>query len=462
MTAAFDEWAAKIPRLAHVSDAAAPEDPAQAAVRLAQAGFGEQYAVYERRGTWYFAAGPAGVLTVDSARVSAHADGFTRALPTSGAPLERVAEALAALPGGWRGYGWAAFELGHLIHAKPEDTGDDPLFHLMIPLVEVELTPGRARIRSATGQDLRRAAKLLAQPDPAPPDSAVPSAANGSAAADTGPEAYRRAVAHTVHDIQARRLDKAVLSRVLPLPDGLELDLFASYLAGRRANTPARSFLLDLGGWRAAGFSPETVVEIDGNGRVSTQPLAGTRALGPDAAENRRLRDDLLADPKEVHEHAVSVRLAFEEISGICRPGSVCVEEFMAVRERGAVQHLASRVTGALRGGLSPWSAFAAVFPAITATGVPKPAALEVIRHRESEPRGLYAGAVFMAGADGSLDAALTLRTVFQRGGRSWLRVGAGIMGQSTPDREWEETCEKLRSVTPHLRTRPHPTARNP
>jgi anthranilate/para-aminobenzoate synthase component I len=127
----------------------------------------------------------------------------------------------------------------------------------------------------------------------------------------------------------------------------------------------------------------------------------------------------------------------------------------MTVRERGSVQHLASRATGRLADDRGPWDAFAALFPAITATGCPKPEALRTISRYESEPRGLYAGAVFTVDAGGSLDAALVLRTVFQRDGRSWLRAGAGVMGQSTPEREWEESCEKLRSVAPHLRHRP-------
>ncbi|NED80675.1 salicylate synthase, partial [Streptomyces sp. SID11233] len=153
---------------------------------------------------------------------------------------------------------------------------------------------------------------------------------------------------------------------------------------GRRRNTPARSYVLDLGGYRAAGFSPETVLEVAENGRVSTQPLAGTRAYGRDQAENERRRTELISDPKEIHEHAVSVRQACAEMAAVCGAGSVVVEEFMAVRPRGSVQHLASRVTGRLRPDAGVWDAFASLFPAITATGVSKPAALRALaRHEE-------------------------------------------------------------------------------
>lgn len=267
-----------------------------------------------------------------------------------------------------------------------------------------------------------------------------------------GTAAYGRAVSRTVRDIRAGLLEKAVVSRQVPLPAEPRPDFPATYLAGRRANTPARSYVLDLGGYRAAGFSPETVLEVEDDGRVSTQPLAGTRALGADPAENERRRAELLSDPKEIHEHAVSVRLAWEEMAAVCRPGSVVVEEYMAVRPRGSVQHLASRVTGRLRPDAGPWDAFASLFPAITATGVSKRAALQALARHEEGPRGLYGGAVFRGSTSGALDAALVLRTLIGAGDEAWLRAGAGVTAQSSPERETEETCEKLRSVAPYLR----------
>ncbi len=452
--AAWDSWADGLPAPGPAHTAQAPEDPAEAAVRLARSGLGGEYVVYERAGVWHYAAGPAATVTLDAEAVTARCGNRSVTRPLGAATLEQVADALARLPHrDWRVYGWAAFELAHLLHPDTGDVGRDPLFHLMLPTTEVALTPGTARIRTTDPEHIPLVAKALAGP----------TGADGEVLTDveellaSGSEPYQHAVARTVDDIRAGLLQKAVLSRPLPLPAHTPApDLTATYLAGRRANTPARSFLLDLGGWRAAGFSPETVVEVEaGTRRVSTQPLAGTRALGPSPEETARLRADLLADPKEIHEHALSVRRAVEELTGISGQGTVSVEEFMTVRERGSVQHLASRAAGRLADDRSPWDAFAALFPAITATGCPKPEALRAIGRYESEPRGLYAGAVFTADADGLLDAALVLRTVFQRDSRSWLRAGAGVMGQSTPEREWEETCEKLRSVAPHLRHSP-------
>jgi len=454
------EWAQAVPVPGYTAVLDAPDDPARAAAHLARscsAGLGDQYVVYEQAGVWYFATGSAVTLTLDAMQVTARAGQRAWTAATGGRPLEAITEALSALKrtaGGLHVYGWAAFELGHLLHGDPASAGTQPLLHLLVPSLEVAISPGSAKLRAVDDAHDEMVSTLLRE-------ASGPEAAGGTTRTMTKPDterlitagasAYRTAVAGGVGDIRAGLIDKTVLSRAVPLPAGVRPDLPASYLAGRRANTPARSLLVNLGGVRAAGFSPETVVEVDADGRVSTQPLAGTRALGPDPTENARLRKDLLADPKEVREHTISVRLACEEMEEICRPGSVVVEEFLAVEERGSVQHLASRVSGWLRDGLGPWPAFAALFPSITATGVPKTAALEAVTRHEPGPRGLYGGAVFRAGTDGSLDAALVLRTLFADADRAWLRAGAGVMRESTPEREYEETREKLRSVAPYL-----------
>jgi yersiniabactin salicyl-AMP ligase len=230
-----------------------------------------------------------------------------------------------------------------------------------------------------------------------------------------------------------------------------ELDIVASYIAGRRANTPARSFLLSLDNLKAAGFSPETVVEVNREGWVSTRPLAGTRSTGCNAEEEIKLREELLHDSKEIHEHAVSVKLAFEELCSVCSAESVGVCDFMSVCRRGTVQHLASRVKGRLKDGYNAWHAFTALFPAVTATGIPKQESIEAIGRLESQPRNLYSGCVMIVDRDGAMDAALVLRTVFQKNKKAWLHVGAGIVDMSIPAREAEETCEKIRSVSQHL-----------
>ncbi|ROO87217.1 mycobactin phenyloxazoline synthetase [Actinocorallia herbida] len=402
----------------------------------------DPHVVYERHGVWTFAAGAAAELRLDRERVTLVHGGTVREEPTGPHPLRQVAALLSGLP--WRrAYGWAAFELAHLLHGSAAAAGSGTLLHLLVPEREIVLGPDGAVDASGEGTRAEYAAALA---DPAPP-AAPPH--DPAPFREVGADAYKAAVSRAVADINAGLLEKVILSRVVPVPG--EIDLPATYVAGRRGNDPARSFLLDLGGVRAAGFSPETVTEVAPDGSVSTQPLAGTRSLVGDPETDLAHRRELLADPKEVFEHAISVRLAQDELRGLCRDGSLHVSEFLDVKERGSVQHLASRVSGVLADGVGPWDALAALFPAVTASGIPKPPALDLIARHESEPRGLYSGAVFAADADGGLDAALVLRSVYSRDGRTWLRAGAGVVAMSTPERELEETNEKLLSVSRFL-----------
>jgi salicylate synthetase len=449
---ALHDWAARVPTALHRASLPYQGDPLTAAVGLITAGLGTPYLLYERAGLLHVAAGSAAELGATATRVTAEAAGSTWVVPAAGSPLGPIAEAFRVLnetqPDGRRAYGWAAFELAYLMHGVGRLDGQEKeLIRLFVPNVDVTLSPGRITIEATTENWQRKAMSLLSSMSPA---DATRDRGDEDATAED-PHGYRAAVAAAVADIRADLLDKVVLSRPVALT-GAPVDLPATYLAGRRANTPARSFLLDLGGWQAAGFSPETVIEADRGGRVTTQPLAGTRALGPDPAANHRLRRELLTDPKEVHEHAISVLLARQELVDVCRPDSVVVEEFMEVKERGSVQHLGSRVAGLLRGDRGPWDAFGALFPAVTATGAPKREALAALARYEQGPRGLYGGAVIAADTQGELDAALVLRTIFHHDGRTWLRAGAGVTTESRPDREFEETREKLRSIAPHLR----------
>ena len=406
------------------------EDPLCLMARLSRSGLFDQYMVYEHGSEWSFAGG---VL----ASVGLGADERD---------LTAVEEQLAAVPvEDWRAYGWAKFELGVVLAGGDAGDGDGAnLLHLVVPSSEVRTEGGAVLVRSMDHGQLERLVRLIRTPG----EDAVTETAEriDLALEDTGN--YRAAVAAALLEIGADSpLKKVILSRRVPIP--VPVDLTATYVAGRRANTPARSFLLNLGGIRATGFSPETIVEVTGDRHVATHPLAGTRARTGAAAEDARLRADLLSDPKEVHEHAISVKWALEDLAVVC--DETQVTEYLAAEERGTVHHLASTVTGRLREGQSSWQAFAALFPAVTASGIPKILAYPLIRCFEGRPRGLYAGAVLTCDSAGNLDAALVLRTLFEQGGCYWLQAGAGIVQQSRPEREHEETCEKLRSVAQYL-----------
>ncbi|CAI7975799.1 mycobactin phenyloxazoline synthetase [Frankia sp. Hr75.2] len=423
------------------------QSPQAAAAGLAR-GLAAPFVLYERDGEWSCGSGVLAEVVLGATEVRHRTgSGDWRSEPTGATPLRQVADVLGGLEAtGWRAYGWAAFELSLLLQGQPVPAGDDPLLHVIVPRREVRLIDGVAVLRAVDTADLAELAELLAAVPSGPPAASAPRAVVDL---EHGVDEYRRIVAAAVADIRAERLRKVILSRVVPVEG--DVDLVATYEVGRAGNNPARSFIVDTGHLRATGFSPETIVEVSADGLVSTQPLAGTRALTGDPAVDRDLREVLLSDPKEIYEHAVSVQACQDELLQVCRPGSVVVDQFMNVLPRGSVQHLASRVAGRLAAGRDAWDALGAVFPSITASGVPKPVACAVIGDYEGELRGLYSGAVLIADSDGGLDAALVLRTVFQQDGRTWLRAGAGIVGHSDPDREAEETREKLRSVSRFL-----------
>ncbi|MEV0372490.1 salicylate synthase [Streptomyces sp. NPDC050636] len=404
------------------------EEPLDLMARLVRSGLFAPYVVYENGSEWSLAGG-----ALTSVRLAGH----------EAADLSRVGERLAQAPvADWRAYGWAAFELGPVL-AGTTPGGPDTLLHLIVPEDEIRASANGLLVRSVDPARL----DLLIQLVQAPGDTgAEPADRIPLPLEDTGQ--YRAAVAAALVELQGDGpLEKVILSRQVPVPAAV--DLTATYVAGRRANTPARSFLLNLGRIQATGFSPETVAEVAPDGTVTTRPLAGTRARTGSAVEDARLRTDLLSDPKEIHEHAISVKLALEDLAAVC--DATVVSEYMTVQQRGTVQHLASTLTGRLRAGHGPWDAFAALFPAVTATGIPKAAAYPLIRSLEGRPRGLYAGAVLTCDATGALDAALVLRSLFQHNGRCWLQAGAGVVSQSWPEREHEETCEKLRSIAHRL-----------
>lgn len=260
---------------------------------------------------------------------------------------------------------------------------------------------------------------------------------------------YVNLVQKAISRIKDGHLAKIIASRAVPIKE--PVDMPATLALGRKANTPRRSFCLKHWGYQATGFSPELVFSIR-DGRLETEPLAGTRAFPEDYAKQQELRNELLNDPKEVLEHVVSVREAIGELQVLCSPGSVVVEDFMSVRIRGQVQHLGSRVAGNLDPEADGWDALDLLFPSITASGIPKHEALKEIESLESAPRELYSGGVLLIDEQrNAFECALVLRSVFQDPGRRWVQAGAGVLALSDPQRELTETCEKLATIAPFV-----------
>jgi len=223
----------------------------------------------------------------------------------------------------------------------------------------------------------------------------------------------------------------------------LEASPFDVYRCLRAINPSPYMYYLSLGGDRhVVGTSPEKLVQVEGR-RVETRPLAGTRRRGADPAEDDRLEKELLADLKERAEHVMLVDLGRNDVGRVARPGTVKVDRLMEVERYSHVMHISSTVSGELRDGCTSIDALRAAFPAGTVSGAPKIRAMEVIAELEPDQRGVYAGSLGYVSFGGNLDMAITLRTVVVANGVAYVQAGAGVVADSRPEREFEETLEK-------------------
>lgn len=219
------------------------------------------------------------------------------------------------------------------------------------------------------------------------------------------------------------------------------------YRALRALNPSPYMYHLQLDGVELVGSSPELLVRV-ADGRVTVRPIAGTRPRGATPADDARLTAELLADEKERAEHVMLVDLGRNDVGRIARFGTVKVTDFMTVERYSHVLHIVSQVEGELREGCTALDAYRATFPAGTMTGAPKVRAMEIIDELEPERRGPYAGAVgYIATGDDRMDLAITIRTCVIAGGTASIQCGAGIVADSVPEREWEETENKARAL---------------
>ncbi|MUM17562.1 salicylate synthase [Mycobacterium sp. CBMA 623] len=403
---------------------------------------GDEYLIYERDGEWVLAIGARAFVELDSDGLRIGRDGSVEQRSWSGHPGAALEEAVKAISDGvHRVFGWVAFEFGtyrfNLQHRLAAGTA---LARVFTPRAEVVINTDGVSVSDESY--VEEIARVIAR---GAPEAPVPASID----LQPDPSDYRGRVGIATAEIRSGLYHKVILSRRVEVP--FAMDFPSTYRLGRQGNTPVRSFLLRLGGIRALGYSPELVTAVEADGTVVTQPLAGTRAFGRGEDEDRVARDDLESNAKEIVEHAISVRSSLAELAEVAEAGSTKVTDFMTVRERGSVQHLGSTVSGELSPGMSRMDALEALFPAVTASGIPKAEGVDAILRLDDHPRGLYSGAVLMMSPDGELDAALTLRAAYEQDGHTWLRAGAGIIEASTPDREFEETCEKLGSIAPYV-----------
>ena len=230
-------------------------------------------------------------------------------------------------------------------------------------------------------------------------------------------------------------------------------DLIDFYKLLKEINPSPYMYFLKMKTRAIVGSSPEMLGRVDGR-NVETFPIAGTRPIGKNLNEDKRLANDLLKDPKERAEHVMLIDLARNDVGKFCEFGTVKVPEFMTVQKYSHVQHIVSRVSGKLRPDQDALNAFTGIFPAGTVSGAPKKRAMEIIDELEPHRRGPYAGAVGYFSYNGNADFAITIRTLMAEGNRAYIQAGAGIVADSQPQREWVETENKATALLRALRIR--------
>jgi anthranilate synthase component 1 len=225
--------------------------------------------------------------------------------------------------------------------------------------------------------------------------------------------------------------------------DRSALDL---YRALRLVNPSPYMFILDTVDYAVVGASPEVHVRLTGD-RVETRPIAGTRPRGATPADDLRLEKELLADEKERAEHLMLVDLARNDIGRVCTPGSVEVMEYAVIERYSHVMHIVSQVEGRLAPGRTAYDLMRATFPAGTVSGAPKVRAMQIIAELERTARGIYAGALGYFGFNGNLDCCILIRTALLKNKRLYIQSGAGLVADSVPSSEYQETLNKARGM---------------
>ena len=221
---------------------------------------------------------------------------------------------------------------------------------------------------------------------------------------------------------------------------------FSLYRALRRINPAPFLFFLDFGGFSVVGSSPEILVRLRG-GKITLRPLAGTRPRGATAAEDTRLEQELLADPKERAEHLMLLDLGRNDVGRVAELGTVQVTQSFAIERFSHVMHISSTVEGRARADVDALDALIAGFPAGTLTGAPKIRAMQIIEEQEPSRRGIYAGCIGYFAPDGTMDTCIGLRTAVVKDGTMYVQAGCGVVADSVPEAEYEETRQKSRAL---------------
>ena len=413
------------------------------ACALDAAGFGDHMVWSDGNAPTVVAGVRASVTLEGSTLAMRDSAGHVVGQTTTDDPFRDVGAMLARSLPTFRVWGYLGFGLTAFRHRYGKRAARD--LHLIVPEVTCRIEGDEIVFEGVDDAQVARARRAVAeyQPPPAGPARGAP-----AEAVEGGRAAYESGVREVLAAIRAREVAKVILARQVRL-DG-RLDALASFTAS--LGTPAaRRFAFVMGGVRGVGACPEILLVVDAHGQIVTNPLAGTQPRGANDEDDARLRTNLLFDAKEVSEHALSIKLAYEELAAVCTPETLRVIDFMEVKRYAFTQHLSSRAAGTLAAGRTSWDALRAVFPGVTVSGIAKDQALVLIDRLETTPRGVYGGAVGWVDHTGAMDWGITLRSAFDYGAGVTLNAGAGIVMDSDPAYEFDESAHKMRTMGTRL-----------
>jgi anthranilate synthase component 1 len=323
----------------------------------------------------------------------------------------------------------------------------DNLKHTIKVIDNVRLDRGNS-LRGAYDRATRRIRKVISSLQKKPrgiePRDLSREQGNRKFRSNLSREGFRDAVVRAKNYIKDGDIIQVVLCQRLETESAS--DPFEIYRALRFVNPSPYMFYLELEDLRVIGSSPETMVRLTGE-TIELRPIAGTRPRGATPEEERTLEADLLADPKERAEHIMLVDLGRNDVGCVAAIGSVEVNELMAIERYSHVIHIVSNVRGKLAADKTPFDLFVSAFPAGTVSGAPKIRAMQIISELEPEKRGLYAGAIGYFGYNGNLDTCIVIRTIVMKGRKVFITAGAGIVADSDPELEYQETLNKARAM---------------
>lgn len=355
-------------------------------------------------------------------------------------------EAVDGLPftGGALGYiGYDAIGAYEPVEAARKNSLQMPDIHLHYygTIVVFDHVKHDVTIVSTEGKAAEIEAQLHVTESPEPPESQQPLVFRSN----TDEASYKNKVTRAKEHIENGDVFQIVLSQRLSAD--YTGDPFTLYRKLRKQNPSPYQFYIDFTDYAVVGASPESLLTLR-NGHMVTNPIAGTRKRGVTQEEDERLAADLEQDEKEQAEHKMLVDLSRNDVGRVAAIGSVKIPKYMEVERYQHVMHLVSEVTGELNDAMHPLDALVSCLPAGTVSGAPKVRAMQLIQQFEEERRGVYGGAVGYLGNSGNLDMALAIRTFVVKDGQVHVQAGAGIVYDSVPQAEFEETLHKARSLT--------------